>query len=88
MFDWIARNLSEIIGAILLIGLVVCVVGLVVSVATGPDPQTGHPSANRFIDHEAGVVCWVYRGGFGGGISCLPLDETSLAVEVESTENP
>ena len=36
----------------------------------------------RFIDREAGVVCWVfedtvYEGG-AGGLSCLPLDVTKL----------
>ena len=34
----------------------------------------------RFIDHEAGVVCWVYKGSEKGGISCLPLGETRLDV--------
>jgi hypothetical protein len=30
---------------------------------------------NRFIDKEAGVVCWTH---FQYGISCLPLSETKL----------
>lgn len=36
---------------------------------------------DRFIDSEAGVVCWMFTlgGGVGqGGMSCLPLDQTQL----------
>lgn len=34
----------------------------------------------RFIDKEAGAVCWVYRPAWeAGGISCLPLDQTNLS---------
>ena len=44
--------------------------------------QTGSIDIERMVDHEAGVACWIYRGGFGAGISCLPLAETNLeAVE-------
>jgi hypothetical protein len=32
----------------------------------------------RFVDREAGVVCWVIRGSQKGGISCLPLEQTRL----------
>jgi len=32
----------------------------------------------RYIDEEAGVVCWIYSDGYRGGISCLPLVETNL----------
>lgn len=35
----------------------------------------------RFIDSEAGVVCWVVVEFRGGGISCLPLDQTNLSKE-------
>lgn len=34
---------------------------------------------NRFVDNEAGVVCWIYSGGNQGGISCLPINETLLS---------
>ena len=37
--------------------------------------------AYRFIDHQAGVVCWVYANYGKGGISCLPLIETRLPNE-------
>lgn len=33
---------------------------------------------SRFVDDEAGVVCWWYKSGYGGGLSCLPLSETNL----------
>ncbi len=32
----------------------------------------------RFIDHEAGVVCWLSDVYYGNSISCLPLSETLL----------
>ena len=32
----------------------------------------------RFIDEEAGVVCWIYTGYNKGGISCLPIKDTAL----------
>jgi hypothetical protein len=35
-------------------------------------------SVYRFVDNEANVVCWVYHYGYKGGISCLPISETSL----------
>ena len=35
-------------------------------------------ATTRFIDHEADVVCWLYRGYEQGGISCLPLASTAL----------
>lgn len=35
-------------------------------------------NVRRFVDDEANVVCWIYSAGYKGGISCLPLGETSL----------
>lgn len=35
-------------------------------------------SVCRVIDVNADVVCYVYRGYEKGGISCLPLSESSL----------
>jgi hypothetical protein len=35
----------------------------------------------RFEDKDAGVVCWVIAEYSGGGISCLPLDQTNLSKE-------
>lgn len=39
----------------------------------------------RFVDNDAGVVCWIYSDGSvapegqAGGISCIPLEQTDLA---------
>jgi ABC-type Zn uptake system ZnuABC Zn-binding protein ZnuA len=37
----------------------------------------------RFIDKEAGTVCYVYSGGGGydgqGGLSCMPIEDTELS---------
>ena len=37
---------------------------------------------SRFVDLDAGVVCWVIRDwttvGLGVGMSCLPIEETRL----------
>jgi hypothetical protein len=32
----------------------------------------------RFIDKQAGVVCWAYSGIEKGGIDCMPLLDTEL----------
>jgi hypothetical protein len=32
----------------------------------------------RFIDKEAGTVCWIYANYNKGGISCLPIKDTYL----------
>lgn len=32
----------------------------------------------RYVDEEAGVVCWIYSAYHKGGISCFPLDDTLL----------
>lgn len=37
----------------------------------------------RYYDSEAGVVCWIYDGYQGDGISCLPEQYTRLSVERE-----
>ena len=38
----------------------------------GPDEKIAF-DVNRYVDKEAGVVCWTHRG-----ISCLPISETKL----------
>jgi hypothetical protein len=38
----------------------------------------GGVNVTRYIDEEADVVCWVMTGYNRGGVSCLPLHETSL----------
>lgn len=32
----------------------------------------------RYVDEEAGVVCWVYTAPLRGGIYCIPIEETKL----------
>lgn len=32
-------------------------------------------TVGRYIDRDAGVVCWTYQRG---GISCMPFDATTL----------
>lgn len=32
----------------------------------------------RYVDDEAGVVCWIYGGYQKGGIDCMPIGETAL----------
>ncbi len=45
-----------------------------------------HPDVERFIDHEAGVVCWAFDSdSFAGGIHCLPLEQTRLRAEGQPT---
>lgn len=39
------------------------------------------PDVYRFIDEEAGVVCYVYEFVKRGGISCLSVEQTKLEVE-------
>ncbi len=43
-----------------------------------PDPGEYQLWTDRFIDEEAGVVCWVYKAGYAGGISCLSIEQTRL----------
>lgn len=59
---------------------------LLLLVACGPagEPQkqvnggsVGH-GISRYVDNEAGVVCWVYDGFKSAGIDCLPIGETGL----------
>lgn len=49
---------------------------------TASDPISISNKVDRFIDEEAGVVCWVYYQSSiekaGGGLSCMPISETNL----------
>lgn len=35
----------------------------------------------RYTDSDAQVVCYVYKSGYAGGISCLPMSQTTLPKE-------
>ena len=67
--------------------LIVVLALAVLLVGCGPpeEPQaivTGGASltynTTRFIDVEAGVVCYEFKSGYAAGISCLPLVDTNL----------
>ena len=60
-----------IVGAVLLITTIV-LTGCVTPTEKADSLTT------RYVDEEAGVVCWVYTAFHGGGISCLPISETKL----------
>lgn len=42
------------------------------------DVPVGYNTAQRFVDEEAGVVCWTYIFSAGAGMSCLPINQTRL----------
>jgi hypothetical protein len=48
-----------------------------------PTPSGLVFGVDRFVDREAGVVCWTVgvKGRVQNAISCLPLDQTELEVE-------
>jgi len=65
--------------------LIILVLSILFLVSCAPEYQQNvseqtnlTDSVSRFIDNEADVVCWIYRAGYKGGISCLPISETSL----------
>lgn len=47
----------------------------IVAVVDSSDMPYG---VSRFIDEEAGVVCWTVKSYHERGISCLPISETNL----------
>jgi hypothetical protein len=69
-----------VVGCFLLAGCANPVVqgtpGTVSQVTTG-----GMSTVSRYVDTEAGVVCWLLKTGYAGGISCLPIDETRLELQ-------
>ena len=67
-----------------LLVLVVCV-ALMVGCGTPVNEERvvigdGWDDVIRFIDEEAGVVCWLYRADRSAGLSCLPLSQTKLDI--------
>jgi hypothetical protein len=54
-------------------------VGIMTIFSPMPKDNLNLPDTKRYIDQEAGVVCWIYSPGTGGGgISCLSLKDTLL----------
>lgn len=58
--------------------IVVFVVALGLSSCGSPTGEYTGTSVERYIDNEAGVVCWVYTAPYRGGLDCMPLNETLL----------
>lgn len=79
------RKTLAFIGIVLLAGLAGCLSGGEESVER-PEEDVEyesvevHTDTTRFIDREAGVVCYKYGspGWDEAGISCLPIDDTNL----------
>ena len=66
-----------------LISVLVIIVGIVIFALVFQPTEVTQPDSiprfiERFIDDEAGVVCWRYKNN--GGISCLPISDTKLRV--------
>ena len=40
--------------------------------------EDNQKSVDRFIDREAGVVCYASVAYDGGGLSCVPISETNF----------
>jgi len=67
--------------------LIIFLLALILTACSAPPPkeQLKTESINdirynitRYVDDEAGVVCWVYGNYEKGGLSCLPLSQTSI----------
>lgn len=82
MWKFINDNLD----GLFIMGVIVALIGVLIVVSScaapntngyGESPRilTSDASVRRWIDREAGVVCWIYTNS---GISCLPLAQTSI----------
>lgn len=76
------KLISLLIG-LLLLGLLLIGSSCVPTSVTGRDSQgssvlisSNNVPLQRYVDEEAGVVCWYF---YEGGISCLPIGQTCLA---------
>lgn len=72
-----------IMGMVILGALLAAMTVVLMSSCTASTPlTTGNPPIVRWVDEEAGVVCWVFyeyhSGGPASGISCLPIGDTNL----------
>ena len=64
---------------------IISLVAVAAACAADGEPQLTETESlshkiERFIDHEAQVVCWFRNGSRKFGISCLPFDETDLTI--------
>jgi hypothetical protein len=82
------RKVSPIILLALIAGLLILIlltnVGLI-EITPDRDQDTDK-DVYRFVDDDAGVVCWVYNSSYeeAGGISCVALKDTLLYQTHES----
>lgn len=84
--------------AIAVLAIILIVAACATSVNAGTETVSESPSLNwtkiseivtgsglfRYVDSDAGVVCWVsktYDGLRGTGMSCLPIEDTMLGRE-------
>ena len=44
---------------------------------SGANPN-GTYGVTRYIDKDAGVVCWIYQGYYKAGMDCMLISETLL----------
>ena len=65
---------------IILLGilLVSCAVTPEQSNISGADLNWDY-GVTRYIDSEAGVVCWIFTGYQKAGMDCMPLSDTTLS---------
>lgn len=91
---WFSPKVTGIAAfGLLLIGVAVCLAGCEPVKGSGLDRTMNEPDVTlqhdflyaegpygmqRYVDHEAGVVCWE-----GTGLFCMPLHETTLFEKVE-----
>ena len=80
----IIRNVFPLLIVLFVVGLFFVISGCSSALSdevptTNLDSSTA-PYIGRYIDDEAGVVCWLWdSGGYKGGLSCLPIADTKLS---------
>jgi len=79
------RKTIALIAVVLLAGLAGCVGGDETT-DSGPKDEKVQDDGrfddvDRFIDREAGVVCYKFTGFEKGGLSCVPIEQTNFAEE-------
>jgi len=73
------KNMGEIMACLVIAAVVMLLLAITINGVffTEPDVVTNMPmGVTRFVDDEAGVVCWKYNRG----LSCLPIGDTTLRI--------
>ena len=65
--------------------ILVCLIIIILLVGCMPkviDTGSSNESiyVDRYVDREAGVVCWLITKSYGVAIDCLPVEQTLLQV--------